>query len=70
MNEKIVVSGGHDNTIKIWDLKKGKCIKTIDTKTVIYDVKCSPDGKYIVSCGGDDKIKFYSSDNWKLVKVF
>ena len=28
-NNKFIVSGSYDNTIKIWDFKKGNCLKTL-----------------------------------------
>ena len=47
---KIVVSGGYDKTIRIWDVRKGEEIRNIQTHaSQIYSVDVSPDRKQIVS---------------------
>jgi len=38
LNKTQLVSGGIDETIKLWDLKNGKCITDIDDKT--NQIKC------------------------------
>jgi WD40 repeat protein len=58
-----LVSGGRDNTIKIWDLESGSVLKTLlGNHGIIYSIAISPDGKTIASSGKDRMIRL-----WKLV---
>jgi small GTP-binding protein len=52
---KTIVSSSEDKTIKLWDLKTGKCRATLKGHNEkVYCVALTPDGKTIVS-GADDK---------------
>ena len=47
---KFIVSGSSDDTIKIWDIKTGECLKTLEGhENSVNSVAITPDGKYIVS---------------------
>lgn len=37
-NDELVVSGGSDNTLKVWNVEQGNCIKTLKghTNTVLH----------------------------------
>jgi len=60
--ERYLVTGSHDKTIKVWELKTGKLIKTLrppignGNEGKIYAVAISPDGKYVAGagCTGDE----------------
>ena len=56
---KYIVSGSDDITIKIWDLKTGECLKTLEGHSNSVSVTISPDGKYIVSGSYDETIKIW-----------
>ena len=58
-----VVSGGQDNTIKIWDIEKKSIIATLEGHTsIIWDIKYLGNNKII--SGGDDN----TSKLWDLNK--
>lgn len=40
-----IVSGSDDNTVKIWEISTGRCIKTIDTGDIVRSVAWCPNGK-------------------------
>lgn len=44
-DSKTLVSGAHDNTVRLWDARTGSLLRTFDVKADVYDVAFSPDGK-------------------------
>jgi len=57
-NGKYLLSGSEDNTIKLWDVKSGKVLRTFSC--VFYHLKTpmdySPDGRYIVTANFNDTV--------------
>ena len=57
-----IVSGSSDNTIRIWDIETRKeLIKVEGHKNVVKSVCFSPNGKCFVSCGYDEVIRIWDS---------
>ena len=51
--------GGWDDGIKLWDVRSGECLKTINENSYgIESIVIAPDGKTIIS-GGPDGIKLW-----------
>ena len=68
-NNKFIASASVDKTVKIWDNKSGRELKTLSDHTdQVHCVSFSHDGKMIVSAGSDQTIKIWNTDNWKLVR--
>ncbi len=56
----LLVSGGKDSTIVIWDFISGKILNSLTyQKGIITSVKISPDQKYLASGGTDNKVFLY-----------
>lgn len=54
-DSKYIASGNKDNTIKIFEVKNGECLHTLQGHSnSVNSVSFDPNGKYIVS-GSDDK---------------
>lgn len=50
LRNNILYTGSHDKTIKLWDFKSQKELKTFSTsKSIIYDLDVTKNGEYIVS---------------------
>lgn len=59
-DEKYIVSGSQDRTIKLWDIQSGKELRSFEGHTsYVSSVAITPDGKHIVSGGSDNTIKLW-----------
>lgn len=57
---KSFVTGSLDNTIKVWDLNSGKCLKTMDQKAPVWGASFSPSGEHIVTVTQDGSVTLIS----------
>lgn len=61
VDHQILVSGGQDKALKIWDLETGELIKTLQSDSgKIRSVAISPDGNTIVSGSGDRMVRIWN----------
>ncbi len=44
----MIASGSADNTIRLWDIKSGRCLKTWDFPTAVKRVEFSEDGRRLL----------------------
>ena len=59
-DQKYIVSGSDDESIKIWKLKNGKLIQTLIGHTKGIEEVCqSPNGTMIISASSDFSIKIW-----------
>jgi hypothetical protein len=57
-----LVSGSHDNTIKVWELSTGKLVRTLTShERWVHSVAISPDGQTLVSGSEDKTIKVWGA---------
>uniref|UniRef100_T1IVG0 DM10 domain-containing protein n=1 Tax=Strigamia maritima TaxID=126957 RepID=T1IVG0_STRMM len=56
-----VVSGSHDRTLKIWDLRTHACVKTIFAMSSCFDVVTDRPGTTIISGHFDKRIRFWDT---------
>jgi len=45
----MIASGAADNTVKLWDIRSGKCLKTWDFDTAVKRVEFSEDGSRLLA---------------------
>jgi len=66
-----IASGSSDETIKVWDAKTGRVIRTLSahTESWVDSVAFSPDGQRIVSGSVDETIKVWDAETGQLVRT-
>jgi parallel beta-helix repeat protein len=67
----LLASGSWDNIVKVWDLAKGREVRTLsEHRDPVKTVAFSPDGRLIASGSADKTIKLWDVDNRKEVRTF
>jgi WD40 repeat protein len=66
-----VLSGGGDNTMKLWDVAAGRLLRTFKGHTsVVRAVAFSPDGTKVLSASQDATIKLWDAASGRLLQTF
>ena len=69
-NDKLLVTGGADGEICLWELDSGKQISSISAHNDwISSVACSPDGKIIASSSRSSVVKLWDATTGKCLKI-
>ncbi|MEW6026458.1 MAG: WD40 repeat domain-containing protein [Planctomycetota bacterium] len=69
-DNKLLASGSHDNTVKIWDVKSGECLKTLaGHRHLTYSVAFSPDGKMVASGSFDKTVKLWDVESGEEIRT-
>ena len=61
------ITGSEDKTMKIWDLDKGFCLRTISTPSIIYSLTVNPDNMIIISGHKDGAVRLFKSNSNKMI---
>lgn len=65
-----IASGSDDNTVRIWDMATGQCLKILQGHTnVVESVAFSPSGQFIVSGSQDESIKLWNTYTGECLKT-
>jgi WD40 repeat protein len=65
-----IASGSDDQTVKLWDITTGKCLKTLQGHTSwVNSVAISPDGTTLVSGSADRTIKLWDIRTGECLKT-
>ncbi len=68
-DNRYMVSGSDDKTVRLWDVNSGKLLKTLNGHSdIVLSVVISSDNRYIVS-GGYDTVKLWDFKSGKLLKT-
>jgi WD40 repeat protein len=60
-NEKWILSGSRDNTIKVWDIASGKCLSSKDLQSAVNSIACIGASQLVV--GLVDSLRIYRVDD-------
>ncbi|KAL1551310.1 serine-threonine kinase receptor-associated protein-like [Salvia divinorum] len=55
--------------VRLWDVRTGTIVRTLETKSSTTSVEVSPDGRYITTADGST-IKFWDANHFGLVKSY
>jgi WD40 repeat protein len=64
---KHILSGSADGTLRLWDAKTGKSLKTITVGQNVLFVALTPDGKKAVSCGSETTVRVWDLEQGKQI---
>lgn len=68
--ENSFISASIDGTVKLWDIKKRKCLATFDNDRWIECVAFHPDGKTFISGSYDGTVKAWGLSNTMSMSIF
>jgi WD40 repeat protein/serine/threonine protein kinase len=70
-NGESALSGSHDKTVRLWDLKSGKEIRRLVGHTdKVTQVAFSPDGDRILSASDDQTLRLWGANTGKQIQKF
>src|SRR3989339_268110 len=70
-DNRLIASGSHDNTVKIWDIESRECLYTLRGHShLIYSVAFSPDGKMVASGSFDKTVKLWNVETGEEIRTF
>lgn len=65
-----LASGSNDGTIKLWDVRDGKCLKTLQEHTSgVQSVAFSPDGQTLASGSNDQTVRLWDVRDGKCLRT-
>ena len=65
-NGQHIISGSHDNTVRLWNAQTGTEIRQLDHGSWVSAVAFSPDDQHIVS-GGNDTVQLWNAQTGKMI---
>ena len=64
------ISGSHDDTLRVWDLESGECLKTLKGHTsAVTSVSLSADGRRAISGSWDNTLRVWDLESGECLWV-
>jgi WD40 repeat protein/serine/threonine protein kinase len=71
LDDKFVLSGSADKTLRLWDIESGQCMKVFQGHgAAVTSVCISPDAMYALSGSADGKVKYWDMSKGRTAKNF
>ncbi len=66
-----VISGSSDNTMRLWDVSSGQCLRTFEGHWA-YVVSChfAPDGRHVISGSSDNTLRLWDITSGQCLRTF
>ena len=55
----LLISGSADRTVKMWDLRDGRCARTLDARSIVNGVALSADGMLLAAACQDSGVRLF-----------
>lgn len=68
-NQTILSSCTDIGGVRLWDVRNGQIVRTLETKSSVTSAEVSQDGRYITTCDGTS-VKFWDANYFGLVKSY
>jgi WD40 repeat protein len=65
----LLAGSASNKTIRIWDARNGKVLKTLHANDIVDSVAFSPDGKWLASGARDLSVTVWNTSDWSEVHV-
>ena len=64
------VSGSWDGTLRVWELKTGRCLRVLKGHSdIVNTVTLTPDGRYVVSGSNDKTIRLWEPETGRCIRT-
>jgi WD40 repeat protein len=64
-----LISGSTDGTVRVWDLKSSRELRTLQHGAPVLAMAISSDGKHVASAGGGKPVTLWSVDDGKRMEI-
>ncbi|KAM0934956.1 putative transcription factor WD40-like family [Dioscorea sansibarensis] len=69
-NDQAILSSCTDlGGVRLWDVRSGKIVQTLETKSPVTSAEVSQNGRYITTADGST-VKFWDANNFRLIKSY